>query len=59
MPPEHTRFYDRSHRLDSSAFMAATGWAPRTGPFTRALGAVAAQVSTAPYRQRLRSEVPW
>jgi nucleoside-diphosphate-sugar epimerase len=59
MPSNRARFYYRSHRLDSSAFMTASGWVPRTGPFPRALAAVAAQVITAPYRPRLNSEVPW
>lgn len=57
--PRDAHLYHRSHRLDSSRFALASGWAPAHGPFPIALAELAAQLLDVPYRPRLRLEVPW
>ena len=57
--PVDAHLYYRSHRLDSSRFALASGWAPARGPFPIALAELAAQLLDVPHRLRLRLEVPW
>jgi hypothetical protein len=57
--PRDAHLYHRSHRLDSSRFALASGWAPARGPFPIALAELAAQLLDVPHRLRLRLEVPW
>ena len=57
--PRDAHLYYRSHRLDSSRFALASGWAPACGPFPIALAERAAQLLDVPHRLRLRLEVPW